>query len=45
MRIPSWLVIVMLTSCVITLVISGARWWTTWPEATARSPRERLIHQ
>ena len=36
MKLPRWLVIVMLTSSVLTPLAAAGWWWVTWPERTAR---------
>lgn len=36
MKLPRWLVIGMLTSCVLAVLAAGGWWWVTWPERTAR---------
>ena len=36
MKLPRWLVIVMLTSSGLTVPATAWWWWVTWPERTAR---------
>ena len=36
MKLPSWLVILMMTSSVLAVLAAAGRWWVTWPERTVR---------
>ena len=36
MKLPRWLVILMLSSSVLAVLAAAGWWWVTWPERTAR---------
>jgi len=36
MKLPRWLVIVMLASSVLLVLVASGWWWVTWPQRTAR---------
>jgi hypothetical protein len=42
MRIPRWLVTLMLTSSVLIILATAGWWWVTWPERTARELLDSL---
>ena len=36
MKLPRWLVILMLSTSVLAVLVAAGWWWFTWPERTAR---------
>ena len=36
MKLPRWLVILMLSASVLSVLAAAGCWWVTWPERTAR---------
>ena len=36
MKLPRWLVILMLSASVLSVLVAAGWWWVTWPERTAR---------
>ncbi len=43
MKLPRWLVVVMLSSSVLAPLGAAAWWWVTWPDRTAREFVELLV--
>jgi hypothetical protein len=44
-RLPRWLVVILLASSVLAAFGAGAWWWMVWPERTARQFHGFLIEQ
>src|SRR5262245_60314382 len=45
MRLPRWLVVSRLSASVLFVVATGAWWWVTWPERTAREFQRLLVQR
>jgi hypothetical protein len=45
MKLPRWLVILMLTTSVLSVLATAGWWWVTWPERTAREFMRKLSEQ